>query len=155
MNIFKELCIKEGKDRMNEALVYSIASAYTFFEQGISVYLSRYNLTPAKFNILLMVQHKGKDTGVAQNELSKLLLVTTSNITRMVDKLERDNYVHRFPKKGDRRVNLIKITEKGTALLEQIWPGYQELINNIVGSMFSNREKKMIIDLLQRLNIKT
>ncbi len=151
MSILKELCVCESKDRVNEEIVYTIALAYAFLERVISRFLSKYKLTAAKFNILLMVKHKGKDEGIPQNEISKLLLVTTSNITRMVDKLEMDEYVLRISKKGDRRVNLIKITPKGSDLLDEIWPAYKSIIDKLVDSHFSESEKKTVKNLLLRL----
>lgn len=151
MSIFRELGIPGGKDRLNEEVVYNIARSYVFLEQAISHFLSRYNLTSAKFNILLMVEHRGNNKGIAQNEISRLLLVTTSNITRMVDKLEKDDYVQRLAKEGDRRVNLIKITNKGSELLHEIWPHYKIMVDKLVLSQFSNQEKLTMINLLEKL----
>ena len=113
MGIFRELGMREGKDRINEEVVYNIARAYTLIENYATKFLATYNLSSAKFNIMLVVKHAGKEKGIAQNAISKLLLVTTSNMTRMIDKIEQDGYVERLNHKGDRRVNLIKITKKG------------------------------------------
>jgi DNA-binding MarR family transcriptional regulator len=139
---------------MNEEVIYSIARAYSFIDQDISHFLTQHNLTPAKFNILLTVKHEGKDKGIAQNKISRLLLVTISNISRMIDKLEKDGYVQRLAKAGDRRVNLIMITRNGSVLLDEIWPYYTERVNNLVSSHFSDLEKQKIINLLQRLQKK-
>ncbi|MBN2120772.1 MAG: MarR family transcriptional regulator [Candidatus Omnitrophica bacterium] len=153
MGIFRELGIRGGKDRINEEVVYTIARSYVFLEQAISNFLSKYNLTPAKFNILLMAKHRGNGKGLPQNEISKLLLVTTSNITRMVDKLEKDNYVERLAKKGDRRVNLIKITGKGSVLLDEIWPHYETMLDNLIVSQFSDQDKRAMVNLLDRFKV--
>ena len=150
MNIFHELGLKEGKDRMNEEVIYNVARAYTIFDSFISKFLETYNLSPAKFNILLMVKHVGKDNGIPQQEISKLLLVTTSNMTRMIDKLEKDEYVERIDQKGDRRVNLIRITRKGSDLLNAIWPHYREKIDSLIGSAFSKSEKNQLNKLLEK-----
>ena len=144
MNIFHELGVREGKDRMNEEVIYNIARAYTIIDNFITKFLETYNLSPAKFNILLLVKHVGKDKGIPQQEISKLLLVTTSNMTRMIDKLEKDEYVERLHQEGDRRVNLIKITKKGSDLLNAIWPHYKEKIDNLVESTFSKGEKNQL-----------
>ena len=141
MSIFRELGIREGKDRLNEEVIYNIAKAYTVIDNVISGFLSKYDLSPAKFNILLMVKHVGLNKGISQNEISKLLLVTTSNITRMIDKLEIDKYVERVSQKGDRRVNLIKITKKGSELLDTIWPGYKSMIDKLIGPVLSDSER--------------
>ena len=150
MNIFHQLGVREGKDRMNEEVIYNIARAYTIIDNFISKFLETYNLSPAKFNILLMVKHVGKDEGIPQQEISKLLLVTTSNMTRMIDKLEKDEYVERLHQEGDRRVNLIKITKKGSDLLNAIWPHYKEKIDNLVESTFSKGEKNQLNKTLEK-----
>lgn len=152
MSIFRELGIREGKDRVNEEVIYNIAKAYTVIDGVISGFLSKYDLSPAKFNILLIVKHVGKDKSISQNEISELLLVTTSNITRMIDKLENDKYVERVSQKGDRRVNLIKITKKGSDLLDQIWPHYKGRIDNLISSDFANSDKKKVNELLEKFN---
>jgi len=153
MSIFRALGIRSGEDRINEEVVYTIARSYVFLEQAISGFLSKYNLTPAKFNILLMAKHKGNSKGLPQNEIARLLLVTISNITRMVDKLEKDNYVERLAKKGDRRVNLIKITEKGSALLDEIWPEYKTMLDNLIVSQFSDQDKRAMVNLLEKFKV--
>lgn len=150
MNIFHELGIREGKDRMNEEVIYNTARAYAIIDNFISKFLETYNLSPAKFNILLMVKHVGKDKGIPQQEISKLLLVTTSNMTRMIDKLEKDEYVERINQEGDRRVNLIRITRKGSDLLNAIWPYYKEKIDSLIGSSFSKSEKNQLNKMLEK-----
>lgn len=150
MNIFHELGVREGKDRMNEEVIYNIARAYTIIDNFISKFLETYNLSPAKFNILLMVKHVGKDKGIPQQEISRLLLVTTSNMTRMIDKLEKDEYVERVHQEGDRRVNLIKITKKGSDLLNAIWPHYKEKVDSLMEASFSKTEKNQLNKMLGR-----
>jgi len=156
MSIFRELGIRGSKDRINEEVIYNIAKAYTLIDNVISGFLSKYDLSPAKFNILLMVKHVGEDKGLSQNEISKLLLVTTSNITRMIDKLENDKYVERVSQKGDRRVNLIKITKKGSDLLDAIWPNYKSMVDKLIGPTLLSSEKNQINKMLTKFkSIKT
>jgi len=151
MSIFRELGMREGKHRINEEVVYNIARAYTLIENYTTKFLATYNLSSAKFNIMLAVKHAGKKPGIAQNAISKLLLVTTSNMTRMLDKLEQDGYVERVNQKGDRRVNLIKITKKGSDLLDTIWPHYKDKIDDLIGPSLSNPEKVHINRLLEKI----
>lgn len=150
MNIFHELGVREGKDRMNEEVIYNVARAYAIIDNFITQFLETYNLSPAKFNILLMVKHVGKNKGIPQQEISKLLLVTTSNMTRMIDKLENDEYVERIHQEGDRRVNLIRITRKGSDLLDAIWPHYKKKIDSLMESTFSKSEKNQLNKMLEK-----
>jgi DNA-binding MarR family transcriptional regulator len=49
-------------------------------------------------------------------DLSRTLYVTPSNITGIIDRLEKKQYVKRIRKVGDRRVALITLTESGKKL---------------------------------------
>jgi len=53
-------------------------------------------------------------------DLSRRMYVTPSNITGIIDRLERKDLVKRVGKQGDRRVALIVLTEKGKALSERL-----------------------------------
>ena len=50
--------------------------------------------------------------------LSKILYVTPSNITGIIDRLEKKAYVVRMKKEGDRRVTLVRLTDAGRKLCE-------------------------------------
>ncbi len=151
MNIFHELGVREGKDRINEEVIYNIASVYSLTNSFIGSFLSGYGLSPARFNILLMVKHVGKERGLPQNKISGLLLVTTSNMTKMIDKLENDRYVERISQNGDRRIKLIKITKKGSELLNSIWPHYRENIDLLMETILSKSEKSQMNRLLEKI----
>jgi DNA-binding MarR family transcriptional regulator len=142
MSIFREMGMREGEDRINEEVVYNIARIYSLIDRVISDLLSKYELSSAKFNILLVVKHVGGKEGIAQNEISKKLLVTTSNVTRMIDRLEKEKLVRRVALEGDRRVKRILITEKGAALLDKTWPPYKKAVDGFVDPIYNDREKK-------------
>lgn len=151
MNIFKKIGISDGSDRLNEEVIYNIAQAYSIVDRTMSVLLAKHGLNPAKFNILMMVKHVGKEKGIPQNALSKLLLVTTSNITRMIDKLEKSKYVVRVPLEGDRRVHLLRITAKGSGLLDAVWPEYKIVVDDLVAKGLNGRECGQVSMLLEKL----
>lgn len=150
MNIFKEMGIYDGSDRVNEEVLYNVARAYSVIDKAMSKLLVGFDLSPAKFNILMMVKHVGKEIGISQKELSRLVLVTTSNITRMIDKLEKDKYVDRIPQIGDRRVNLLRITKKGADLLDEVWPRYDALVRDLTDNKLSGPDKRRINRLLEQ-----
>jgi DNA-binding MarR family transcriptional regulator len=49
-------------------------------------------------------------------DLSRKLFVTPSNITGIIDRLEKKQLVERTKKKGDRRIALITLTDTGKQL---------------------------------------
>jgi DNA-binding MarR family transcriptional regulator len=130
--------IEVGKKNIFEGAIYGVAGMYAIFERAISNYLRPYNLTPAKFNTLMIIKHMGKATGLRQIEIGRRLIVTASNMTHLIDKLEREGYVERVSLKGDRRVNIVKISKAGSDLLDKVWPGYHSKIQELANLMPQN-----------------
>jgi DNA-binding MarR family transcriptional regulator len=147
MSILERFCINTGKENFRETAVYALACAYSHIEKEISDYLRPYNLTPAKFNAMMVIKHAGKEFGLSQIDIGRRLIVTASNMTRLLDKLEKEGYIERFSREGDRRVNLIKISKKGSDILNRVWPGYHGKILDIANSM-DKEDLKEISQLL-------
>ena len=150
MSIFSELGIREDKGRIHEELLYNLAACYSLIEQEIEKFLSFYNLSPVKMNALLMIKHVGKGAGLSQAEICKRMIVSAGNITRLVDRLERERLVERTDQKGDRRVNFIKITKKGSDLLNRVWPVYRKKVDEIV-SLLPRRDVGLVTGRLNHL----
>lgn len=108
----------------NLKLIHSIGLLWGEINAQLDAVLSPKGLNISKFNILMIIKHIGGFDGIQQNEISKRLLVTASNITKLLDKLEKDGLITRNSKKDDRRVKLIRITDHGSKVLDKIWPLY-------------------------------
>jgi DNA-binding MarR family transcriptional regulator len=52
-------------------------------------YFKGYKLTPVKFNTLLLVKHLGGSEGLSQNDICHHLIVSPSNITRLINLILR------------------------------------------------------------------
>jgi MarR family transcriptional regulator, 2-MHQ and catechol-resistance regulon repressor len=131
MSVLERFCINTGKDNFRETSVYALACAYSHVEKAIAEYLRPFALTPAKFNAMMVIKHAGKNEGLSQIDIGRRLIVTASNMTRLLDNLEKDGYIERFAREGDRRVNLVKISKKGSGILDKVWPGYYSKILEI------------------------
>ncbi len=136
-------------------LIYTVGMLWSQISTKLETVLSKYNLNIAKFNILMIIKHAGGKDGIQQNEISKRLLVTASNITKLLDKLERDGMITRNNKENDRRVKLIMITPSASKLLDKTWAIYQKEIKSITEKMQSKQAKELNNKLLEWLtNIK-
>lgn len=147
MEPLKRFGIELKKENYKESAIYSLASVYLQIYKEISDYLKPFNLTLAKFNALMVIKHQGKEKGLSQVEIGKFLIVTASNITRLIDKLEKEKFIERVSQKGDRRINLVRITKKGSDLLEEIWPGYCKKIEELT-ALINKKELIQISELL-------
>ena len=89
-----ELCIALGKAMYKQA----------------DRFLSAYGLTPSQYELLTVLSEEG---AVPLNRLSERLCCAGSNVTGIVDRLERDGLVRRERSQEDRRVILLGLTDKG------------------------------------------
>lgn len=76
-----------------------------------------HGVTPPQFMVLRLLLSKGRMT---PKEIASVLDVTPSNVTGIIDRLERDGLVSRTRGSKDRRVVYIRLTEDGRGKLEEM-----------------------------------
>jgi len=104
-------------------------------------------ISEMQFNVLMALKYAEKP--LSQQALSDRLLVDKSNLTGMIDELEKLEYMERRPVPGDRRRYQLKLTRKGTAVLNTVEPAYRELIARLT-SDFSDEEIDKLTELMVR-----
>jgi MarR family 2-MHQ and catechol resistance regulon transcriptional repressor len=71
--------------------------------------MSRSGLSTSQFAVLEALLHLGP---LSQKGISNKLLVSTGNVVKIIDNLERDQLVIRESNPADRRAHIIILTEK-------------------------------------------
>jgi len=79
------------------------------------------DLTWSQFAVLEALYHLGHMT---QGEISNKVLKSGSNMTTVIDNLERDGLVRRERDADDRRVVHVHLTEVGQGKIEAVLPGH-------------------------------
>lgn len=79
------------------------------------------DLTWSQFAVLEALYHLGHMT---QGEISNKVLKSGSNMTTVIDNLERDGLVRRERDAHDRRVIHVHLTEAGKGKIEAVLPGH-------------------------------
>ena len=143
MDYLKAFGIEEGKNNPHQQIIHSIALIYNVIYDEMAAFFEPYDLTPGKFNILMAIKHHGGQKGIRQVEVSKQLILTPSNMTKMIDKLEKEGFVQRSALKGDRRVNIVKVTSQGVELLDSIWESYNAELKKAVGPLSKVKQKQL------------
>ena len=109
--------------------------------------IKRYGLNPTEFAVLELLFNKG-DQPI--QKIGEKILLASSSITYVVDKLEKKQLLVRKPCPKDRRVTYASITSAGTELLSNIFPQHKEAIQQIFGGLDS-AEKETMIEQLKKL----
>jgi DNA-binding MarR family transcriptional regulator len=110
---------------------------------------TRWNLTLPQFDVLAELA-RADAGGFTFVELSRLLLVTSGNLTGIVDRLEQQKMVARRPDIKDRRVIRVALTDKGRRLTDEVLPAHAADIEEIL-SFMPRGALGQLSDLLGRL----
>jgi len=105
------------------------------------------DLTYSQFAVLEALYHLGHLT---QGEVSSKILKSTSNITTVIDNLERAGLVRRARDAKDRRVIHVHLTEAGSGKVEAVLPGHvAALVDEF--KVLSAREQETLGELCKKL----
>ena len=105
------------------------------------------DLTYSQFAVLEVLYHLGSLT---QGEVSQKVLKSGSNMTTVIDNLERDGLVRRERDAEDRRVIYVHLTEAGTSKIEAVFPGHVAALMDEF-SVLSASEQEMLGALCKKL----
>ena len=105
------------------------------------------DITPSQFAVLEALYHLGSLT---QGEVSTKVLKSGSNMTTVIDNLERDGLVRRERDAKDRRVINVHLTEAGSQKVDAVLPKHVgALVEEF--SVLSASEQLMLGELCKKL----
>ncbi|MBO8157337.1 MAG: MarR family transcriptional regulator [Bacillaceae bacterium] len=145
----KEQEYRKKKNDPSLKLFVVLAKAYRAVTDLSNADIVRYGLNPTEFAVLELLYHQGDQP---LQKIGERILLASGSITYVVDKLEKKGYLERKPCPNDRRVIYGAITEKGTELLNEIFPEHWAKIEQIMSGL-TDEEKEQAIDLLKKLGI--
>ncbi|WP_232696267.1 MarR family winged helix-turn-helix transcriptional regulator [Brevibacillus daliensis] len=128
-------------------LLIVLTRSYNWVTLHVNKFLRQYGLNPTEFGVLEVLYHKG---GMPLQQIGEKILISSGNITYVIDKLEKRGLLLRKPCKADRRVIYAELTEEGHKLIAEIFPlQHQNLEESLQG--LTLEEKRQIIPLLKKL----
>lgn len=98
-----------------------LASAYQAFEAYSATHIRTLGLTPAQFDIIATL---GNTSGMPLKELGEKSLITKGTLTGVVDRLTGKKLVRRVASPSDGRSQTVRLTQRGEALFERIFPDH-------------------------------
>ena len=133
---------------LDTVLVFNLLRTHSFLSPFIDGDLRREHLTSAQFNALLVLRAAGA-AGLLMGQIGQRLVVTKSNVTGLVDRLERNGLVVRSDH-HDRRATVVRLTDVGEAVLGRTGPRHAAVLGELTGRL-SEGEKQTLVRLLTKL----
>ncbi|MFD6509842.1 MarR family winged helix-turn-helix transcriptional regulator [Bacillus sp. NPDC060175] len=109
-------------------------------------FLKRFDLTTAQFDVLMQIRIYQPLT---QMELAEKVTVTQGGISRMLTRLEKEDYIVR---KQDWKTKMISLTEKGEAVLERALPEQLAFQSSFFDDVLDEEEQKILYALMTKVH---
>lgn len=132
------------KDPGYELVSAVLATADAFLRESKRLFRP-HGLTGAQYNVLNVVA--ATRDGLSQRELSDHLVVDRSNVTGLIDRMEREGWVKRTDDPGDRRIYRVVLTPEGRKLWERVTPQFLSVVRQVTGGLSERRMKETLLAL--------
>ncbi len=108
-----------------------------------------HGLTESQFGVLEALLHLGP---MPQARLCEKLLVSGSNLTTVIDNLERSGLVRRDTNPDDRRAYLVRLSDKGQELIARAFPEHAARVRGLLGAL-TQAEQRELSRLCRKLGL--
>lgn len=114
------------------------------------------SISPTKAHAIMEIGSSASDGKFSQKDLALSLGLNKSNITRLVQALEKDGFLKRAVSEADRRLFLLSLTVKGKNLCERLEVSSQNYIEELLANIPKSKHKNLIetLEELNRANLK-
>ena len=130
-----------------DLIVAVLAAADAFLRESQRLFRP-FGITGAQYNVLNVLAER--PAGMSQRELGDALVVDRSNVTGLLDRMEKVGWVARADDPKDRRVYRVSLTPAGRRLWRKIQPRYLESVEQVTRGLTA-AQTKTGVEVLEKL----
>jgi DNA-binding MarR family transcriptional regulator len=119
--------------------------------ESVEADLKKSGYPPLVWYDVLLELERSKTGMLRHGALNAELLLPKHNLTRLIDRMEKQALVCRSACDTDKRGSHVCITQKGRKLRRNMWPTYETAIAQHFANRFSRDEIKILADFLGRV----
>lgn len=123
---------------LEEEVILNLARTAEYVGSRGAEVLKQAELTPTQYNALRILRGAGTE-GLTCGEISERMVTKDSDITRLLDRLERRGLISRERPENNRRVVLTRITDDGLRILAELDDRVQESHLKLAGHLGKQR----------------
>ena len=140
--------MRENDDRITAFGLFS--EAFTGLTSRLAPQLAEHGLASVEFEVLIRLA-RSPGGQLRMTDLSSQTSLTTSGVTRVVDRLERSGLVCRRACPADRRISYAAITEAGSDRLAQVLPGHIAMIEQWFTGLLDPEQLASLVQMLRTI----
>jgi DNA-binding MarR family transcriptional regulator len=142
--------VQDPSEAVTTAWIHLIRAGRTVAGK-IEVELKQAGFPPLAWYDVLLELKKAKEGRLTPRDIEHEVLFEQYNLSRLLDRMEAEGLVRRIPYPGDKRRQLIEITDEGRDLQRRMWGVYGPAIHRYVGSKLAEGEAERLGTLLLKL----
>ena len=131
--------IKQGKPFASpeEEAFLNLQRTAEYLRAKSAAWLKPWGLSPAQYNALRILRGAGTP-GLACKEIGARMVTPDSDITRLLDRLEKKGLIERWRDKRDRRVVTARATRRALKLLACLDPPARDSAKGLMDKLSAN-----------------
>ena len=126
---------------------FLIADVARLMRSSFDRRVKRMGLTRAQW---LVLSRLDRHPGISQSELAEMLEVERATAGRMIDRMERRNWLTRRPDPADRRINRLFLTAEARAVQVEMGLIAEGLLDDAMASL-DDGEREALGDMMERV----
>lgn len=140
----REIAVREQVD-------LNIRIASVLIDSKFSKLIEPFGISGVQYNVLRILKGVYPE-GHARCEIASRMIERASDVTRIIDRLEKQGLVDRDRDTEDRRMSITRITSSGIETVEKIGP-LIEKVHNVITKNLTEEECKTLSQLIEKMYI--
>ena len=132
-------------------LIVELLRTGDYLDSKVSAVLKDFGITHIQFNILRILEGAAPEP-LPVGKIKERLLFTKSDVTRLLDRLEKKELISRNICPNNRRKMDIEITQNGLDLTEKVLPLIEETLEGFYKDKIGEEERDIVIEVLKKIS---
>ena len=108
--------------------------------------LAEFGLTVADFDVLATLRRRASAESVNVGDLQHAMMLSSSGVTKRLDRLETAQLIERHPDPNDRRGVLIRLSQTGLDLIDRVVVAITVFENDAVSGAINSDEERLQLE---------
>lgn len=132
------------------AIINRLGRLSSYLRAEVAAVYERFGLTSPSFAVIANLRRAGAPYQLSQRALMDILQLTSGTISLRIDRLVQGGLVERLPDPDDQRGVLVRLTEKGLSLFDQVAPVHLANEERLLSAL-SDEQREQLALLLRIL----
>jgi DNA-binding MarR family transcriptional regulator len=130
----------------------NLVRTHAALSDEVAALFKQHQISQPLYNVLKVVARVG-EIGMPSQSISQYMVARDPDITRLVDRLQKDCLLERERDRQDRRVVIVRVTQAGLDLIQLLDPSIWKLHQSQIGHL-SPQKLELLNELLVEARLK-